>query len=296
MKVLSIKEPFATLICNHKKTIETRSYNTNYRGTLYIHASISEVSKTKLNNKELMNILGDDELSHGKIICKCKLVDSVYMTNEFIEKIKKDNQEYICGHYEVGRYAWVLEDVEPLNEKIPATGNLGIWNYYNEDAALKIMNEIEYGYVDNNKVRHTDDNNFINKDYILQSPQNVLKNKLGICYDQVELERYLLQKNKWEIKTFFIKGYDKDNNCHTHTFLIYKKDNKYHWFEHSWNKYKGIHKFNNMELLLKDIKSKFIESELKNSNNIELYEYKKPKYNISLEEYNNHCLNGVKYE
>ena len=51
-----------------------------------------------------------------------------------------------------------------------------------------------------------------------------------------------------------------------------------------------------MELLLKDIKNKFVESELKNSNNIELYEYKKPKYNISLEEYNNHCLNGVKYE
>lgn len=296
MKVLSIKEPFATLICNHKKTIETRSYNTNYRGVLYIHASISEISKVKLNNKELMNILGNDELNYGKIICKCKLVDSIYMTNDFIKKIKEDNQEYICGHYEVGRYAWVLEDVEPLNEKIPATGNLGIWNYYNEDAALKIMNEIEYGYIDNNKTKHINDNNIISKDYILQSPQSTLKNKIGICYDQVELERYLLQKNKWEIKTFFIKGYDKDNNCHTHTFLIYKKANKYHWFEHSWNKYKGIHIFENMELLLKDIKSKFIESELKHSSNIELYEYKKPKYNISLEEYNNHCLNGVKYE
>ena len=51
-----------------------------------------------------------------------------------------------------------------------------------------------------------------------------------------------------------------------------------------------------MESLLKDIKNKFIEIELKNSSNIELYEYKKPRYNISLEEYSNHCLSGVQYE
>ena len=75
-----------------------------------------------------MNILGNDELSYGKIICKCKLVDSVYMTNEFIEKIKKDKQEYICGHYEVGRYAWIVEDVKVI-EPIEAKGKLGLWNY-----------------------------------------------------------------------------------------------------------------------------------------------------------------------
>lgn len=45
VKVLSIKEPYATLICNKKKFIETRSYKTNYRGELYIHASVSKIDK-----------------------------------------------------------------------------------------------------------------------------------------------------------------------------------------------------------------------------------------------------------
>lgn len=41
MKVLTIKEPFATLIKNKIKHIETRSWKTNYRGEIYIHAGIA---------------------------------------------------------------------------------------------------------------------------------------------------------------------------------------------------------------------------------------------------------------
>ena len=50
------------------------------------------------------------------------------MTDEFIEKVKKNKKEYICGVYENGRYAWILDDIEVLNNPIPAKGNLGIWN------------------------------------------------------------------------------------------------------------------------------------------------------------------------
>ena len=39
MKVISIKEPFATLIKDGIKIYETRSWKTNYRGEIYIHAS-----------------------------------------------------------------------------------------------------------------------------------------------------------------------------------------------------------------------------------------------------------------
>ena len=51
MKVLSIKEPFATLIKEKQKSIETRSWKTSYRGELYIHASISKVPE-KLKERE----------------------------------------------------------------------------------------------------------------------------------------------------------------------------------------------------------------------------------------------------
>ena len=36
MRILTLKEPFATLICNKVKTIETRSWRTNYRGEINI--------------------------------------------------------------------------------------------------------------------------------------------------------------------------------------------------------------------------------------------------------------------
>lgn len=131
MKVLSIKEPFATLIKKKKKYIETRSWKTNYRGELYIHASISKITKDVKERKELMKLVDDDEMEYGNILCECELVDCIYMTEEYIEYIKNNEyDQYICGHYEVGRYAWILKNIEPLEIVIPAKGRLGIWNYY----------------------------------------------------------------------------------------------------------------------------------------------------------------------
>lgn len=127
MKVLSLTEPFATLILKGKKCVETRSWKTKYRGELYIHASMTKMSK---NDLELIELIKEDKLNYGYIVCKCKLVDCVYMSDEYIEDMKKNNyQEYICGDYKKGRYAWILEDVSPLKVPIKAKGQLGIWNY-----------------------------------------------------------------------------------------------------------------------------------------------------------------------
>ena len=129
-KVLSLKEPFASLILNNKKYIETRSWNTKYRGEIYIHASIKEIGKSIDGREELIKLIGNDDMHYGKIICKCNLVNCIKMTEEYIEKIKNtENQQYICGDYSVGRYAWILEDITPLPEMINAKGKLGIWNY-----------------------------------------------------------------------------------------------------------------------------------------------------------------------
>lgn len=129
MKVLTIKEPFATLIKEEIKCIETRSWKTNYRGEIYIHASKPPIEKKVLQREELMKLCQNLTFNQGYIICKGNLIDCIYMTEEFIKDIKENNpQEFICGHYEVGRYAWVIKDVEPI-KLIPATGKLGIWNY-----------------------------------------------------------------------------------------------------------------------------------------------------------------------
>lgn len=39
MKALSLKQPWASMVANGTKTIETRSWRTSYRGPLAIHAS-----------------------------------------------------------------------------------------------------------------------------------------------------------------------------------------------------------------------------------------------------------------
>lgn len=39
MKAISLKQPWATLVCWGIKTVETRSWKTNYTGRVYIHAS-----------------------------------------------------------------------------------------------------------------------------------------------------------------------------------------------------------------------------------------------------------------
>lgn len=129
MKVLSLTEPYATLIKEKKKTIETRSWKTTYRGTLYIHASSTKMKNEDKENTELMNLLQNISLNYGYIICKCTLVDCIYMTDDYVNSMKNNHQEFICGDYQVGRYAWILQDIEILTTPIPTKGHLGIWNF-----------------------------------------------------------------------------------------------------------------------------------------------------------------------
>lgn len=126
MKVISIKEPFATLIKDGVKIYETRSWKTNYRGEVYIHASIS---LSKAENVSSANKYLKSSINPGHILCKCELIDCIPMTEEFIKYIKEKTNESDYGKYSEGRFAWQLKLLEVLDEPIPAKGKLGIWNY-----------------------------------------------------------------------------------------------------------------------------------------------------------------------
>ena len=116
MNVLSLIEPWATLIKEGKKVIETRSWQTSYRGELYIHASNKKIKKKDEHTIELLELIPNVSMGYGHILCKCKLVDCIYMDEEFLKHIQQDKQEFLCGEYSLGRYAWILEDVEPLQD------------------------------------------------------------------------------------------------------------------------------------------------------------------------------------
>ena len=227
------------------------------------------------------------------IICKCRLVDCIYMTKEYVEDMKMNHyEEYLCGKYKEGRYAWILDSIEPLKEPIKAKGQLGIWNYYTEVDVMELMSDIEYGWVDQDNQKHIGDYDSFPYHYKLQSPKEVMKNKLGVCFDQVELERYYFKG--YDIKTYFIIYYD-DNNYPNHTFLTFQKNNKYYWFEHSWEVYRGIHEYNTLNELFDDVKKKFIETLLNSDytlENLAMYEYQKPDYYISMIDFYKHCEEG----
>lgn len=121
MKVLTICEPYVSPIAQGEKHYETRSYPTRYRGEIYIHTS-KKVMKDPVDGIEKIFPL-------GHIVIKATLTDCIQMTEEWIEKVKKESpEEYALGFYSVGRYAWRLENVETI-EPIAARGMLGIWNY-----------------------------------------------------------------------------------------------------------------------------------------------------------------------
>lgn len=169
--------------------------------------------------------------------------------------------------------------------------------YKNEVDIMKLMNDIEYGWIDKNNNPHITVDNFSNN-YRLQSPDKLTKTKLGVCWDQVELERKYFSENNFNIKTYFIVYYDNDK-CPTHTFLTFNKNNKFYWFEHSYEKFRGIHEYNTVKDLLLDVANKFIKDTTEynyDKENLLIFEYKKPEYNISTQEFYNHCENGNKID
>ena len=162
---------------------------------------------------------------------------------------------------------------------------------------LDYMNKnIEYGYLGkNDKLYKYGDINFDvdwYDNYVLQSPNQLLTNKCGNCFDQVELERFWFLKNKYEVKTFFeMVNLNYENNYPTHTFLIYKENKKWNLFENADSDNKGIYTFDNVEELLDFQLNNYIKT-LKKYNikdeeikKIVLKEFDNIKYNISAKEY-----------
>lgn len=158
------------------------------------------------------------------------------------------------------------------------------------------MNEIQYGYKDIYPDNDEDWDNSFQNYYRLQSPSELLETKFGVCWDQVELERYYFKQNNINCMSYFIVEYD-GKECPTHTFMVVNDQNKYFWFEHSWEPYRGIHEYNNLNLLLLDVKGKFnkmLEKRNISTEEVIIYEYSEPTSGLNPLEFFNHCEQGKK--
>ena len=124
MKALTIKEPWASLIINGYKEYEFRSWKTNYRGKILIHAGKSLEKDRAIKFKDY-NL----EYSSGEIIGEAELVDCIKVTEEFDKKLKQINPIVYGNSGHVENYSWKLENIKKYDEKIEVNGKLGLWNY-----------------------------------------------------------------------------------------------------------------------------------------------------------------------
>ena len=124
MKVLTIKEPWATLIIEGYKKYEFRSWKTKYRGKILIHAGMS-IEKDMLERFKEYNL----DYSKGAIIGEAEIVDCILVDEEFNEKLRKINKTVYDKSNHVETYAWKLENVIKYEKPIYIKGQLGLWNY-----------------------------------------------------------------------------------------------------------------------------------------------------------------------
>lgn len=129
MKVLTIKQPWATLIMQGDKRFEFRSWKTNYRGEFLIHAGLG-VDKEVL---ERLKRYLPEKLPQGKILGKVTLVDCIKCDEGFKDKCLKENPDVYAKSSFVEKYAFQLENVQLFSEPIEAKGRLGFWNYEGEN-------------------------------------------------------------------------------------------------------------------------------------------------------------------
>jgi activating signal cointegrator 1 len=137
VKVLTLTQPWASLVANGSKSIETRSWRTPYRGPLLIHAAkgFPKWAKQTCEEEDFRNALGGllpNQLPVGCIICRVSLLACVKVTE--VDKLRVVGlipraQEIIFGDYSEGRWAWGMKLEERFIEPIKIGGQLGLWEY-----------------------------------------------------------------------------------------------------------------------------------------------------------------------
>lgn len=130
-RAISLTQPWATLVAIGAKQYETRSWRTNYRGWLAIHAAkgFPQDCRMRCYAQPFARVLAeagfntDKDLPRGKVIALVNLTDCL-STDTFIPPL---TNECVFGDYAAGRFAWKLENVQRIAAPEEAKGALGLW-------------------------------------------------------------------------------------------------------------------------------------------------------------------------
>ncbi len=123
VKCLTLKQPWAWAIFNLGKDIENRTWNTKYRGLLYIHAGKQFDKLAKSWIEEKFGVVVPENLETGCI------VGSVQVTDTNLDSF--DNPWSMTDQWH-----WKLENPLLLETPIPTKGRLGLWDFTTSEQPL----------------------------------------------------------------------------------------------------------------------------------------------------------------
>lgn len=142
MHALTVCQPWAWAIARGFKRVENRSWATNFRGPLAIHAGLSrkwiDGGRTHLYeaardyDRPDWRMPDEDALVYGAIVAVASVVECVTI-DELLRRDEHDLRGAGPGlpaeilAFAGGPWCWLLEDVRPLAEPIPCRGAQGLW-------------------------------------------------------------------------------------------------------------------------------------------------------------------------
>ena len=141
MKALTIRQPWATFFALGVKQMETRSWDTKYRGPVAIHAGLAwpcrigdwfEVGPYQVERDQSGLLLRGKSLSWpyrlpmGAVVA----VGDLFQTRSTMSGgHAPSDRERALGDHSPGRYAWSITSISRLPQPIPAVGHQGFWDW-----------------------------------------------------------------------------------------------------------------------------------------------------------------------
>lgn len=122
MKVLTLKQPWATLVAEGIKKYEFRSWKTKYRGKILIHAGAG-IDKEAMRQYENMDL----KFPSRKIVAIAEIIDCLELNEQLNKNIIVENNIAYGTKVRTG-YAWKLENIKKINYNHEVNGQLGLWN------------------------------------------------------------------------------------------------------------------------------------------------------------------------
>ena len=126
MKAICLQNPWAQLVVSGFKTVEAKTWTTDYRGELLI---CSKSRSDKSLEKAVLDVIEEETdlafeqsefFVNGAVLGKVQLVDVRPLTEDDLEESWMDPAE--LEEAETPLYAWVFENAEPIAEPIEVKG------------------------------------------------------------------------------------------------------------------------------------------------------------------------------